>query len=277
MQATDITFGVEFEVSMPSSNATFTVGGYHRGAQILELPDGWNAQSDASIQSAPGFVGVEIVSPVLKGVDGIKQVIQACRWLESRGAVVNVSTGFHVHVGFDRTNEKALKRLVATVANHEQAIYATTGSRDRATNGYCRSVLRSEEAKFVHKNGLPASISRYSLLNLSNLASGNKPTVEFRAFAGTVDAVTAIGYIRLCVGFVERAIADTCPRCFGRKLPGSVTDGVSAVKRMFKYLGWDKSEPVFGRIESSDIPAVKVTKKQLLKLAAQYDSAAAAA
>ena len=272
MNANDITFGVEFEVSMPRSAVTFTVGAYHRGVQVPGLPAGWNAQMDCSIESPNGYDGVEIVSPVLKGADGVKQIVAVCEWLKSKGAKVNKSTGFHVHVGFDRQNESALKRLVATVANHEKGIYATTGTVDRESSRFCASVLNSADARFVHKNGLPESISRYSLLNLANLVNHSKPTVEFRAFSGTIDATKAIGYVRLCVGFVERSIADTCPRCFGRKLPKSVVDGVSSVRRMYKFLGWDKSECVFGRIEDDSVPSMKQCKKELLKLAAQYDA-----
>jgi hypothetical protein len=41
---------------------------------------------------------------------------------------------------------------------------------------------------------------------------------------------------------------------------------------MFKYLGWDKSECTFGRIEDAAVPTMKHTKKELLRLAAQYDA-----
>src|SRR4051794_5582390 len=99
MNANDLTFGVEFEVTVPVS-AMVAVGGYHRGLPVQGLPAGWNAQADASIQAGNGFRGVEIVSPVLKGIDGMRQIQAVCDWLRLIGARVNRSTGFHVHVGW---------------------------------------------------------------------------------------------------------------------------------------------------------------------------------
>lgn len=124
MNANDLTFGCEFEVTLPRE-ACPVAGGYHRGVQIPGLPAGWNAQTDASIRvTTPGYVGVEIVSPVLKGAEGIRQVKLVCDWLKARNAKVNQSTGFHVHVGCER-NETLLARLAHLVANFEKALYVT--------------------------------------------------------------------------------------------------------------------------------------------------------
>ena len=271
MQANNLTFGVEFEVCLPLAELNFQTGTYHRGVQVPGLPIGWNSQTDASIHAPSGCIGIEIVSPVLQGLDGIRQIVAVCDWLNAKNASVNNSTGFHVHVGFDKTNEKALKRLVATVANHEQAIYASTGTKSREQGVYCASVLKSEAAKNVHKNGLPQQISRYYLLNIANLVHG-KTTVEFRAFSGTTNATKALGFIRVALAFVERAMTDTCSRCFGRKLPKSVSNGQSALKRMFTFIGWDKTQPIYGALECEGVPTIKESKKTLLKLAAKYDA-----
>src|SRR5437764_919765 len=91
MNATEITFGIEIECTIPVQNAP-AVGGYHNGVQIAGLPAGWNAQRDSSIQAQRGFVGVEVVSPVLKGVDGTRQIKLVCEWLKQIGAKVNRST-----------------------------------------------------------------------------------------------------------------------------------------------------------------------------------------
>jgi hypothetical protein len=271
MNAAEMTFGVEFEVCIPNATAVI-IGRYHHGMQVRELPTGWTAQNDTSIHPPVGYKAVEIVSPVLKGAEGLQQVVAVCKWLQAVGAKVNQTTGFHVHIGFDKNNQAALKRLVATFANHEKAIYAITGTRARENNTYCRSVLQSADIKHVHKHGLPSYLNRYFLLNIANLI-GRMPTVEFRAFAGTTSETKAIGYIRVALGFVERAIQDTCPRCFGRKLPKSVVDGQSATKRLFSFLGWDKRQPVFGALEADNTPSILECKKELIRLAAKYDAA----
>jgi hypothetical protein len=270
MNASDLTFGVEFEVCIPSM-LQIEMGGYHRGVQVSALPEGWQSQSDGSIHPPSGYKGIEIVSPILKGADGIRQVIKVCEWLQSVGARVNYSTGFHVHVGFDRTNEPALKRLVATVANHEQGIYAITGTKSREQGSYCRSVLRSDEVKSIYKNGLGGYCNRYHVLNLANLING-RPTVEFRAFSGTINPTKAIGFIQIAIGFVERAVKDTCPRCFGRKLPKSIVDGQSAAKRMMSFLAWDKATSYGAIADNVELaPTKKEIRKEMMRLAAKYD------
>ena len=50
MTSDEMTFGVEIECIIPAANAP-SVGGYHAGTQIAELPAGWNAQRDGSIHT----------------------------------------------------------------------------------------------------------------------------------------------------------------------------------------------------------------------------------
>src|SRR5262245_33404466 len=95
----DLTFGIEIETAMP--HGVVRVGGYHYGTQVPQLPEGWKAERDGSIRCPAGHEACEIVSPVLKGDDGIRQVVQVLAWLKSAGAQVNRSTGFHVHVGWN--------------------------------------------------------------------------------------------------------------------------------------------------------------------------------
>src|SRR5947209_4242565 len=98
MNANDLTFGVELEVTLPVG--TCPVGQYHFGVQVPQLPPGWKAERDGSIRPEAGYMAAEIVSPVLKGADGLRQLKAVCDWLQSVGAKVNRSTGLHVHVGF---------------------------------------------------------------------------------------------------------------------------------------------------------------------------------
>src|SRR5947209_4111933 len=77
----DLTFGVELEVTLPYG--TCPVGGYHSGVQVPQLPTGWKAERDCSIQPGAGYMAAEIVSPILKGADGLRQLKAVCDWLNS--------------------------------------------------------------------------------------------------------------------------------------------------------------------------------------------------
>jgi hypothetical protein len=275
----DLTFGVELEVTLPAG--TCPVGGYHHGAPVPQLPPGWQAERDASIQPAPGYAAAEIVSPVLKGADGLRQLQAACDWLNSAGAKVNRSTGFHVHVGFARTDGPALRRLVCLVANFEKALFAATGTRRREEGAYCRPVQSDSryQRAFRDAAGPAAHLPRYHLLNLTNLLHAGKPTVEFRAFAGTTNPVKALGYVRLCLGIVEKALAmKKLPRWVA-KTPVETSpihrsgEGQTALTRLFYALGWTKGREAhtFGDIQPEGLPGIEATKKELMRLARKYD------
>ncbi len=279
MQASEMTFGCEFEVTLPAANCP-TAGNYHQGIQIPGLPTGWNAQRDASIQcTVHGHVGVEIVSPVLKGVEGLRQVQLVCKWLQENGARVNKSTGFHVHVGC-RREEGLLGKVAFLVANFEKALYAATGTKNRERGSYCRPIQNDTRYQQRFVSGQRASTDRYHSLNLTNLDLGRKPTVEFRVFAGTTNAIKAIGYIRLCLAVVEKAHATKRKPKWVAKTPVASSpitrggEGQTCLNRLFYTLGWTKGreDRVFGEVVADDLPSIQTCKQELMRLASKYDA-----
>jgi hypothetical protein len=85
------------------------------------LPEGWKAECDDSINNGSGGHKCEIVSPVLRGPEGLAQVVEVLRTLEAKGQRGNVSCGVHVHVGWKRDwPSEALARLVTIVAYVEK-------------------------------------------------------------------------------------------------------------------------------------------------------------
>lgn len=274
MDANQITFGCEFEVVFPIATAP-ACGGYHNGIQIADLPVGWNAQRDGSITCGRGLTGVEVVSPILCGADGFRQIQQVCEWLELKGARVNKSTGFHVHVGVDRTDAKGLKRLVASVSNHEAGVYAATGTKSREHGRWCGSTRNSSAAAAVHAGNVPQSCNRYELLNLLPLLSGTRQAVEFRAFSGTTNATKALGFIRLCIGLVEKATTEKVGRRFARAYPKAMTNGEKAAARLMSYLGWDGSKAQkWGAIEADGVPTTEQGRREIVRLSKKYDRSA---
>lgn len=272
MNAAEMTFGIEIECLIPRVSAP-VCGSYHRGLQIPNLPEGWNAQQDGSIRSARrSFIGVEIVSPVLKGLEGLQQIKVALEWLHSIGAVVNRSTGLHVHVGFNRGNEELTKKLVTVVANFEKAIYASTGTKSRESGMYCRSVQNS----MPHMTGEFNCTDRYHVLNVHT----NRPTVEFRAFAGTLSYLKIVAHIMTCLGIIEKAMTTKRAPKWTAKTPKESSpiarggEGLTALNRMFYWLGWTKGreQATFGVIGGEGIPDVKTCKNCLVRLARKYDS-----
>lgn len=276
----DLTFGVEFEVTLP--HGACPVGGYHSGIQVPQLPVGWKAERDCSIQAGSGYMAAEIVSPILKGADGFRQIKAVCDWLVSVQAKVNRSTGFHVHVGFDRRDEKGLRRLVSLVANFEKALFAATGTHSREQGRYCQPIQTDSIYQQAFRDAYLRAERcqcRYHVLNLTNILSHGKPTVEFRVFAGTTNAAKAIGYVRLCLGMVEKALTMKKLPKWVAKNPVETSpihrdgEGQTALTRLFYALGWTKGreDHAFGDIQTEELPTIDETKKELMRLAKKYD------
>ena len=283
MNTNEMTFGIEIECAMPNTRP-LSVGGRHRGHQVAGLPQGWNAQADCSIQAPRGYYGVEIVSPILKGNDGAAQVATVCATLNEWGAKVNQSTGLHVHVGFAYDNKDALERLAYLVANFEVALFAATGTHARESSHYCKSIRADYRSltwnQSTSRLGATA-MDRYHTLNLSNLITGEKPTVEFRMFAGTTNATKILGYARLCLGLVQRAHEAQRRTNWEAKSPVATSPihrsgiGQTEMCRLFYQLGWTKgrTNTVYGGIEAPNAPTIADCKKELMRLAAKYDAA----
>ena len=274
-----ITFGCEFEVCIPDETP-IRVGSYHDGIQVNSLPDGWNAQRDCSIQAPLNHQGVEVVSPILKGADGLRQIKAVCDWLNAIGAKVNRSTGFHVHVGWAASRE-ALKRLTHNVSNFETALYASTGTHARENGNFCRGV-RNDQAycdriRDGTATGLPTN--RYHILNLTNIGYDRRNTVEFRVFAGTTNATKALGYIRLCLGLVEKSLRMKRSTKWVGKTPVDTSplhrkgQGQTELTRLFYALGWTKGDQktVFGNIQPDGLPSLDEAKAIMMKMGKKYD------
>lgn len=282
MNANEMTFGVEFEVTIPSA-IEIQVGGYHRGLPVAALPVGWNAQSDASIHATvAGHRGVEIVSPVLKGEDGLRQIVAVCKWLKSVGARVNGSTGMHVHVGFHGQSPKRVAMLVGLMAFHEMAFYAVTGTKARETANYSRPIKSSSAHKVIadQRGGGINGTSRYHSLNVTNLTNVRAKTVEFRTFAGTTNQLKAVGYVRMCLALVERCLLMQRQPRWDAKKPvesayfGRMGEGKGAFLKFCYYVGWLKGNypTPLGNVAGAGVPGMDTTRRQLLKMAEKYDT-----
>lgn len=287
MNASDITFGIEIECTAP--RGAINAGGYHRGLPLPAIEgvgEGWNAQHDGSLRArGRDRVGVEIVSPVLRGADGLRQVKAVLAWLNGLGASVNASCGLHVHVGIGDDAE-AVRRLTTLAANFETAIYAGTGTKSRERGRWCapistaREDARPRNAADVARFGNAAG--RYRVLNLTNWAAGRSKAVEFRAFAGTLNYSKVVAYVRLCVGLAERAATAKRVTTWTAKAVSPTSPihrkggvGQTALTRLLYQLGWTKGRQphVHGDLAGDGIPTLDNTKATLRRLAKKYDAA----
>lgn len=280
MNASELTFGIELETIAPDRavlEGGLRIGSYHHGFQVPYLPAGWTAERDGSINDRGGHA-CEIVSPILRGAEGLAQVVEVVRTLADRGHRVNASCGVHVHVGWQRDlPAEALARLITIVAYVERGLYAITGTKRRETCRYCGGLRKYGNDKAA-KPALDRD--RYHALNLTNLARGTRETVEFRVFPGSLNATKILGWIQVCLGLVERAVHgkrspkwEPAPLRGGWKKAGP---GRSEAERLIGFLAWGNG---YARLHhgrqygwiSDTIPQDQV-KNEFRRLAAKYDA-----
>jgi hypothetical protein len=286
MNANQIFFGVELEVTLPASDTT-PIGPYHGGYQVPWLPAGWKAERDSSIRPlVPGRKGCEFVSPKLRGYEGLRQVEEAIDAINAHEGRVNFSCGMHVTIQWDG-DAAALARLISLVGNHERAIYASTGTKRREQNRYSKKIKEYGNHGSAKQR---CEADRFHLLNLTHLARG-RHRVEFRAYSGTLNKTKAAGYLMMCLGLVELALSTR--RCSGWdyiKRTGTKScwdrpgagEGETELNRLFYRLGWTKGwykgalrNKVFGLLATDGAcPDLKAIKKRLAELARKYDRAA---
>jgi hypothetical protein len=213
-----LTFGAEFEVILPP--------GFHRATAALAVSQHSGIPVDAAIGPRSGWKvvgdgslsgnGLEFVSPILKGQDGLDQVRKICAGLVSIGATINSSCGMHVHVGVRGEPVDFFKTLVKLYGRFEDALDSIMPP-SRRQNGafYCKSVKLVNPAAIDNARSaaeLADAIRRSSgapapKYHKVNLVPARKPTVEFRHHAGTVDADKAINWIIVCLKLVAAAKA----------------------------------------------------------------------
>ena len=203
--ANDWAFGIEIEVYMPAGQA-FEMGGYHRGRQVRPidrwLARGWTAEEDGSVTRHPdrpaGYVGVEIVSPILYGIEGLTEVVCMVDWLREIGAVMGPQCGQHVSVDARTLTIDQVLAVEGMFRRLEKGLFLVNGDQagTRYASGFCRPLASG-------------ATGRYRALNVANYLGGNRgrSRLEFRLWAGTLDAQQSVTYILTSVALVAGVAA----------------------------------------------------------------------
>jgi hypothetical protein len=157
------TFGVEIEtfgvhgavLAWALRNAGLTVvgtfaedGGNGQTRRTAREQGAWDLGEDGSIR---GKNPIEIRSPILSGIEGLKEVEKVCRVLKQVGSEVNASCGLHVHIGILNAAKQGIKPFtsqeVLTVIKRYQTweksidSFLASGRREDK-NEYCLSTGR---------------------------------------------------------------------------------------------------------------------------------------
>lgn len=204
-------FGVEIEftntVSREAVAARITAKGiacYVEGYNHT-TKNNWKVVTD-------GSCGNELVSPPLKGREGLTQLETVCEALKELGVKVDVKCGLHVHHDINDYTIENMKALFLTYGKLEKAIDSfMPNSRRSNNNTFCKSLSVISIENFMDKIKNVKSISdmsnafssRYYKLNFQSYLKYG--TIEFRQHSGTIEFEKIYNWVLLTQHMVENA------------------------------------------------------------------------
>lgn len=265
-----MTYGVEIEYTgVPRDRIAAAIGeavggivrydGSHLNNWTVTMPDGrrWQVESDGSVTGScrgRNGNGGEVVTPVLKlaDMDLLQKVVRAMR---SAGARVDASCGGHVHVGAKDMTPRQIQNLVKAFYRQEELILKACGVSarrlahftERQDRGFVEKVAAmrnptmdsladayyGRHSRYGHYN--PA---RYRTLNLHNLWNGDKHTVEYRLFEGTIHAGEIRANVLLALTLTAYAMDARGTSAGGARRAYSDASGKYDLRVLLLRLGW---------------------------------------
>jgi hypothetical protein len=241
----------------------------------------WKLHSDNSIRdpraSANGTSTrtCEVVSPVLSGTDGLKQIRKVVTALKKYGAYVNESCGLHVHVGAQDLDAQDAKAICSRYKKYQPTIDKFfIANRREGRNSYCIGVdsvvdICNQQRRSNTIRDIANMINnRYHAVNLC--AYTKHGTIEFRQHHGTLNAAEITNWVCFILGFVEtsRGVASGESTSFvNEPTTPIVHEGRKAVFAALKAAGSaGLSEPEILAVTSTCSPAWTVVSVNIDKM-----------
>lgn len=223
----ELKFGVEMEISnIDLSKYDLASKLRENGIEARALNsvehsgyNSWKIERDGSLSGANTM---EIVSPVLVGVDGLMDLNKVTEVLNEYNAEVNTSCGVHVHHEASDLRYKDIKNVYKIYAKHEEAINGML-PKSRVNNSYAKTLKDEFEVKGeslveivdrvnsieeLKEEIAPESWSYYQqerYYKVNFVAYVNHGTLEFRQHSGTTDYEKLSNWIILTHLMIEKA------------------------------------------------------------------------
>ena len=166
----------------------------------------WKLVTDSSLTGNNTF---ELVSPVLEGETGLKELEKVCWVLEYCDVKVNDSCGLHIHMDAADFDLQTWKNLTLSYKHLERVIDSFM-PQSRRQNYYCKgmssiSAADIQAAQNIHDLQAAFGNNRYRKVNLE--AYARHRTVEFRQHSGTTNFTKMENWIRFLNGLITFAKA----------------------------------------------------------------------
>jgi len=211
-----LTFGIEIEcVGLMDYQAVTALrnAGVHcerPGYTHQTMPE-WKVVPDGSLRGRNG--ACEVVSPVLRGTEGLAEVRTVMKVLRDAGARINESCGMHIHIGVDGALTRQEQAAVIRLYHGWQWAMTAMVLERRINNSWARlrSASQSEQLAMQWESDYTnsemrswaGSQNRYYALNVA--AFGRHGTFELRAHHGSLNGTNAAAWVAFNLAFFEYA------------------------------------------------------------------------
>lgn len=156
--------------------------------------------SDSSIR---GENPIECVSPVLNGKAGLKSLENCCKVLNEAGAVVNVSTGLHVHIGAQKLSDEAYVNVFKNYQKIERVVDTFMARSRRANNSqWCKSLQGIDFSQCSMKADIRNEMNFNRYYKVNACSYDRHGTIEFRQHQGSTDFEKISNWVNFCAKLV---------------------------------------------------------------------------
>lgn len=212
-----LTFGVEIE-AYNFTRANLIEKCVHKGLSIISSgythEDSQHYYKIVSDSSLEGVNSNEVVSPILKGDDGLNSLKSLCDSLNEIDARVNRSCGLHVHIGAANMSDEHYCRLVRNYQKLEPVIDSFMPLSRRANNSrWCRSLQGIDFSNCTTKRQIAAAMSYDRYFKVNAMSYDRHQTVEFRQHSGSIDYTKISNWILFIAKLVEYSAKHEITAC----------------------------------------------------------------
>lgn len=192
--------------------------------------------------------GLEICSPILKGVYGIKKVASLVEQLSREKVFCDERCSFHVHFDVSKLSKKEIVSIIYWWIKIEVFLMDMMPAH-RKLNQFCRLISNSNTIDKVNSRpGFDYFLNRigrskYFTLNMYHYFHERRKSIEFRIMDNKccVSSKDCYYYIFFLHHFIYQAVVTQKPKPYKKDFPFTGFCWLDP-KDVFSFLGFDKKE-----------------------------------
>jgi hypothetical protein len=170
----------------------------------------WKIVTDGSVtgRNTGQGTGLELVSPILKGEEGLLELEKALNALDGAGAKVNTTCGLHVHVDTAGMNNVQRKNFFNSYVRNQELMDRLVSQSRRNNRNYTMPYSASQADVYAEcaATGRGGN-NRYFTVNVNSLPKYG--TLEFRQHQGTLNGKKVVAWVQMLLAIAKTASVST--------------------------------------------------------------------